>query len=96
MTKFKYEFTSAEQTVITVNVIKSVTINGQLIPIGAHLVTFSGRAQLSFADLMQMRMTGKDGLPETYLGIQLMRTEREEFILISIVPSMDKNRHMVP
>ena len=50
MTKFKYEFTSAEQTVITVNVIKSVTINGQLIPIGAHLVTFSGRAQLSFAD----------------------------------------------
>jgi len=48
--KFKYELEGVEQTVITVNYYKDVTINGQLIPIGKHLVTFSGRAKLTFND----------------------------------------------
>jgi hypothetical protein len=50
MLKFKFE-TSAEDIVITVNAANSITLNGQVIPIGSHLVTFSGRAFLSSDDL---------------------------------------------
>ena len=50
MPKFTYEVTDPEQTVITVNYYKDVTIKGQLIPIGKHLVTFSGRAKLNDGD----------------------------------------------
>jgi hypothetical protein len=50
--KFTYQVSTAppEQTVITVNYYKNVTINGQLIPIGKHLVTFSGFAELKWDD----------------------------------------------
>jgi hypothetical protein len=50
MLKFKFE-SSTEDIVITVNAAKSITLNGQVIPIGAHLVSFSGRAFLSSDDL---------------------------------------------
>jgi hypothetical protein len=50
MVKFTFEVTPAEQTVITVNYYKNVTIKGQVIPIGKHLVTFSGFARLTSAD----------------------------------------------
>jgi F5/8 type C domain len=51
MVKFTYQVsTAAEQTVITANYYKDVTINGQLIPVGKHLVTFSGFARLSDND----------------------------------------------
>jgi hypothetical protein len=67
MVKFTYQVSTSppEQTVITVNYYKNVTINGQPIPIGKHLVTFSGRAELGLSDRLSLYFKTRDVDDET-------------------------------
>jgi len=70
MVKFTYDVQTSppEQTVITANYYKNVTINGQLIPIGAHLVTFSGYAKLNNGDQIMLIDMADDVDDEDWTG----------------------------
>ena len=65
MVKFKF-VSGPEDTVITVNTAKSITLNGQVIPIGSHLVTFSGGASLNEDDRFALKNMAMGNTDETF------------------------------
>jgi hypothetical protein len=50
MVKFEMELNTPEDTVITVTSANTINLNGQIINIGTHCVTFSGTARLKSVD----------------------------------------------